>query len=214
MQAARFEATVLDFRASDLIQLEKVVGGTSMSQGHPIIVTVTGSTVDEIREKLLKYAREFGYDENQTSLPLTDPAPLTVAALDPAPIQAAAEQTMAAEPLDASPNAPKEEKRGRHPKNCACEKCAGKKTADAPAAESAAPQKEVKAPKAAKPASKEDVVAALQELQGATNLKAVIATLSKFGAKKASEIKEEDYAALVDECKKLVGSAKGAGALV
>lgn len=173
---------------------------------HPIIVTVTGQTVDEIREKLIKYAREFGHDEKQELLPLQTPSAPAVSAELLSRYEAPLPKEEAAKDEPA-----KEEKRGRHVKNCPCEKCAGKKN-EAPAAVSAEPQKEVKVPEPkaeaqkAKSVSKDDVMAALQELQSKVHLKAVIAALGKYGAKKASEVKESDYAAIVDHCKSVIAS--------
>lgn len=157
-----------------------------MSQ-NPIIVTVSGDTVDEIREKLLKLAKDFGHDDSQGSLPLSSPAPSNVGS---------GEQT----PQGQAALAAKEEKRGR-----------GRppKTETASQPDSAA-EGSTAPPAQAPPVNsgKEQMVEALQELQSVCTLKAVITTLAKFGAKKASEAKESDYKAIIEDCKNQIAEAK------
>lgn len=173
---------------------------------NPIIVTVCGDTVDEVREKLVKLAEQFGYEPKQEALPLVLPNHSA-----PAEKKEEAPAEKKEDPHVTEMKAPGT--RGRHPKECACDKCAAKK---APL-EIPAVQEKVEAPVSpAIPSSTNEKVEApskevvMEKMQGILssgpnkelNLGKLKAILSNFGATKFSELKEEHFAAFVAECDK------------
>lgn len=161
---------------------------------HPIIVTVSGETVDEVRAKLVQLAVQFGHDDKQEALPLP-----------PVGYKPGLNEVSSAAALNqAAAPAPEKPRRGRPP--------AAEKSPTTPPAESAAPTQQkvadtTAAATATATATKDQVIAALQGLQTAINLKAVIEVLGKYGAKKASEVKAEDYASVVAECNRQMAAA-------
>lgn len=169
-----------------------------MSSNSPIIVTICGETTDEIRAKLVKLAREFGYVPEQAELTLALPnhsAPAVDPAPNPVPVVAADEPKTV--------EAPKEEKkgRGRPPKA----KEAAETAAPAPAAAPAeTPQTSVPPTNAL---TQELVMEKMQAILNSgpdknLNLGKLKVILSKFGAQKFSDLKKENYAEFVAECDK------------
>lgn len=181
----------------------------------PIIVTVCGSTTDEIRSKLVELAKQFGYEDRQESLPL--PISLPNHAMPNLQSKESAEAAQAAhvptdEPTEGSSEAshqtPKEEKRGRHAKDCDCAKCAAKNAEKAKALEAQAP-----APAPTTAGSKDIVMLRMQSLLNLfpndkpKSMAKVREILGQFGATKFTELKEESYGAFVMAADSVLRSA-------
>lgn len=182
----------------------------------PIIVTIVGNTVDEIREKLFHYAKEFGYDPTAQQLPFALPNHTSPAATASSTTPSAAASTAAEKNENAEKNE-KTEMRGRHKKDCACEKCAAKKSSEPQTAqaEAAAPQKQTESQpaaekaaevKAAPQATQDQVTDAMRRMLNlypddrAKSKQEVVAILGKFGATSFSSLKPEHYGAFVEQC--------------
>lgn len=190
----------------------------------PIIVTIVGNTVDEIREKLFHYAKEFGYDPTAQQLPFALPNHTSPAATASStnstntntPTLSAAASTAAEKNENAEKNE-KTEMRGRHKKDCACEKCTAKKGSEPQSAqaEAAAPQKQTESQpaaekaaevKAAPQATQDQVTDAMRRMLNlypddrAKSKQEVVAILGKFGATSFSSLKPEHYGAFVEQC--------------
>lgn len=162
-------------------------------ENTPIIVTVSGKTVDEVREKLVKLAREFGHDDKQESLPL---------------IPVSAGSDLLTTPSDGPQTT---STRGRHKKDCACERCAKKDSAEstavsaAPAVDAPVDSKVDLDPKPAK-VSKEQALDALKKVQSTISLTKCIELLKKHDASKFSELEEKNFAQFVADCKEALKS--------
>lgn len=185
----------------------------------PIIVTVCGSTTDEVRAKLVELAKQFGYEDRQESLPFSPPLTLPnhgapqLAEKNVMPVCAPTTSEPAHEVFqEPAKEVVKEEKRGRHAKDCDCAKCAAKKPEKSRDGENdltPSPSEE----KAPETASKDIVMLRMQSLlnlfpsdkpKSMAKLREVLAL---FGATKLTELKEESYAGFVKAADSALKSA-------
>lgn len=185
-----------------------------MRMNTPIIVTVTGQTTLEVREKLVKLAREFGYDDKQETLPLTSSSKVSSeATAQQLPINSAAPEAKE----ESAVQGQKVETRGRKPgsKNKPSAPDSTSMTDFEIAPEAAEPAKSdpvepAKSEPTAKIYTLDHIVKKTQELQSQASLKACIATLGKFGASGTKSLKSQDYTSYIEECDKLIAEAKAA----
>ena len=150
-----------------------------------MIITVSGNTAAELRDKLAGLAKEFGLELGavQMPLPLRD------------------QKTTMTVPVDAVQAAAPAKRRGRKPKNpepvAEAEDLAPEELAsdDAPAAEEVAEE-------AAPTATRAEAEAALVELNRKKGMVIALKTLKAFGVGKLRELPEAKYGAFVAECKR------------
>lgn len=181
----------------------------SHSDFSPIVITIHGETTDEVRAKLIKLARDFGFVPEQVEMPLVAPS----VEMKEAP-GVETKETPSAEVKEVADLKTAPSGRGRHPKDCPCEKCAAKKipldfapsSEPAPAATPVASANKASLAPTNGP-TKEFVMEKMQLILNSgpdkqLNLGKLKAILSKFGASKFSELKEQDFTAFVTECEK------------
>lgn len=166
-----------------------------------MFLTFEADTAEELHAKVANYARVCGLlacaHGAQMDLPFKASAvvPAPVAEITaPAPKRGRPKKVKESEPVSAPPSAVAEETAAPELMPAESEPV----VTEVPAAETA-----VQAPVEVEPATKEQAIAALTEVNGKLGMSKARELLARFGANRMSEVKAEDYGRFVMEARSL-----------